>query len=113
VPELEACCNEFFTRDSGNFDAALLIDVLEHLENPWDMLRVAAHNSKYLVVRQPLIANYSNFRHRNYSTQREHWGHIAYFNFPSFMDMADACGWKPIYSSLLPPWELKAEKWIP
>ncbi len=102
--------NEYFGPESGTFDVALLIDVLEHLENPRAMLRIAANGADYLVVRQPLLESFSTFRHDNYRTQREHWGHIAYFNVASFMELADSTGWEPIESRLLGPWELKAGK---
>lgn len=88
------------------FDLVLLIDVLEHLENPWEMLRTVHQKSRYMIVRQPLLENVSNFRHRNYHHEREHWGHISYFNYYSFLDMAQATGWQPLAIALLPSWEL-------
>jgi hypothetical protein len=100
--------NKFFDRDDGPFDIVTFNDVLEHLENPWDMLRVAASTSRFMVVRQPLIDNFSTFRLRSYRIQREHWGHIAYFSVDSFLDMAEATGWTPIEERLVPRWELHA-----
>ncbi len=97
----------FFTLDDGPFDVTLLIDVLEHLENPWEMLRIVAAASRFLIVRQPLLGNFSTFRHDNYRTQRNHWGHIAYFNIYSFCDMAESTGWRPTQTILTAPWELK------
>jgi hypothetical protein len=102
--------NKAFEREDGRFDIVTFNDVLEHLENPWDMLRVAASTSRFMVVRQPLIANFSTFRHRAYRAQREHWGHIAYFSFDSFLDMAWATGWAPIDERLTPAWELHTGK---
>ena len=94
----------------GPFETILFVDVLEHVENPWDVLRVAAQVAEYLVVRQPLLENFSTFRHRNYRNQREEWGHIGYFSYYSFLDMAEACGWRPLKIQLLAPWELSGSK---
>ncbi|MDZ8052245.1 MAG: class I SAM-dependent methyltransferase [Aulosira sp. ZfuVER01] len=97
---------KFFESSDGPFDVVLFIDVLEHLENPWEMLRIARDNSRYIIVRQPLLDNFSTFRHNNYSNQRETWGHIGYFNYYSFMDMTKATGWQPIKVDLVASWEL-------
>jgi hypothetical protein len=90
----------------GPFDATLFVDVLEHVENPWELLRTARSVSQYLIVRQPLLANWSRFFHDNYRDQRETWGHISLFNCRSFADMTLATGWKPLLLQLLAPWEL-------
>jgi hypothetical protein len=97
---------KFFELTDGNFDAVLFVDVLEHLENPWDLLRRARATSEYMIVRQPLLENFSTFRHNNYRNQRQEWGHIGYFNYNSFMDMAIASGWKSFKVELLADWEL-------
>lgn len=97
---------KLFDASDGPFDAVLFVDVLEHLENPWEMLRNARQASEYMIVRQPLLEGFSTFRHNNYKDQRQHWGHISYFNYHSFMDMAEATGWKPVKVNLLASWEL-------
>lgn len=101
---------KFFESSDGPFDAVMFVDVLEHLENPWEMLRTARNSSKYMIVRQPLLESFSTFRHNNYRDQREHWGHIGYFNYYSFMDMVEATGWKPLKVDLLASWELAGNK---
>ncbi|HMP00868.1 MAG TPA: methyltransferase domain-containing protein [Gemmatales bacterium] len=95
-----------FTVDDGPFDAVMLVDVLEHLENPWALLREARAASSYLLVRQPLLENFSTFRHRNYRAERETWGHIGFFTYRSFLDLAAATGWQPVHIELRAPWEL-------
>jgi hypothetical protein len=84
----------------------MLVDVLEHLENPWEMLRTVRTNSRYLVVRQPLEEGFPMFRHKSYARQRERLGHVGFFNWHSFLDMASATGWQPLEAKLLAPWEL-------
>ena len=97
------------TQDDGPFDAAMLVDVLEHVENPWELLRTVYSCSEYLLVRQPLLGNFARFRHDNYRDQRLQWGHIGYFNYRSFLDMTVACGWQPLHLNLLAPWELASD----
>jgi hypothetical protein len=108
-PELNVVCKLLEPTD-GPFTAIMLVDVLEHLENPWEMLRTAAHASRFLVVRQPLLEGFSMFRHNRYRPEREKWGHIGYFNERSFLDMAEATGWKPLHVELIAPWELKTSQ---
>ena len=101
---------KFFEITDGTFDAVLFVDVLEHLENPWDLLRKARATSEYMIVRQPLLESFSTFRHDNYRNQRQEWGHIGYFNYNSFIDMATAAGWKPFKVELLAAWELAGHR---
>jgi hypothetical protein len=108
-PSLEVH-QKLLSHTDGPFDVAMLVDVLEHVENPWDLLRTARSTAEYLVVRQPLLGNYPRFRHDNYGDQRTHWGHIGYFSYRSFLDMAAACGWQAIHLDLLAPWELATDK---
>jgi hypothetical protein len=104
-PGLPIRC-KFLEASDGPFDVVLLVDVLEHVENPWELLRTARATSRFLLVRQPLLECFSTFRHDNYSCQREEWGHIGFFTGRSFLDMAAATGWIPVKAGLIAPWEL-------
>ena len=95
-----------FGERDGPFDVVMFIDVLEHLENPWEMLRHARGVARYMVVRQPLLDNFGVFRHDKYRAQRDELGHITFFNHRSFLDIVTATGWKPLVTELLPPWRL-------
>ena len=48
--------------DDGPFDVALFVDVLEHLENPWEILRDVRKVASHIAVRQPLLESFSTFR---------------------------------------------------
>jgi len=98
--------NKLVESTDGPFDAIMLVDVLEHLENPWEMMRTVRQLARFVIVRQPLLENLSTFRHRNYRGQRLQWGHIAYFSYYSFLDMAEATGWRPHHLHLAASWEL-------
>lgn len=88
------------------FDLALLIDVLEHLDDPRAMLRHVARRSRLLVVRQPLLEGFGTFRHDHYRRQRDELGHINYWNTRSFDDLLRSTGWTEVHSDLVPPWVL-------
>jgi Methyltransferase domain len=98
--------NKPLEESDGPFDATLFADVLEHLENPWEMLRLARRVSRYLLVRQPLLDNIGLFRRNKYEQERRDLGHIAFFNYRSFLDMTLATGWRPHTVSLVAPWEM-------
>lgn len=95
-----------FEPKQGPFDVVILADVLEHLENPWQMLRDVRVASECVVVRQPLIGGFSTFRHDHYRYQREHWGHIGYWDCRSFADLMGSCGWVALNARLTPKWHM-------
>jgi len=101
---------KLFDPAEGPFDIALLIDVLEHLENPWQMLRDVRAGAEYLVIRQPLLTSLSTFRNSTYRSQREDLGHIAFYDVRQFKEMAYACGWEPLKLDLLALWEWPVNK---
>jgi hypothetical protein len=108
-PDLDIRQKPFDPAD-GPFDIAMLIDVLEHLENPWQMLRDVGAAADYLVVRQPLLTSLSTFRNSTYRSQRESLGHIAFYDVRQFKDMAYACGWEPLKLDLVALWEWPVNK---
>jgi hypothetical protein len=108
-PELKVQCKPLEASD-GPFTVTMLIDVLEHLENPRAMLQAACGASQYLVVRQPLEENFATFRRNAYKAQRDKWSHIGYFNYHSFIDLALSTGWRPLHIELVAPWELKTNR---
>ncbi len=90
----------------GPFNIVSFLDVLEHLENPNAAMRKAATCAEWMLVRQPLLESYSTFRHNAYLNQIHGEGHIAFFSYRSFLAQAEFCGWEPVHTRLLPPWEL-------
>lgn len=98
--------HKYFEAEDGPFDIVMLIDVLEHLENPRDILRAAISCSDYLVVRQPLVESFSSYLQNRYRSEREIYGHINHFNCRSFVDLLSSVGWETVKVDLVPWWEL-------
>lgn len=98
--------NRAFRPDDGPHDIALFADVLEHVENPWAMLRDARAAAGYLLVRQPLLTCLSNYRHDVYKRIRDAEGHITLFDARQFEDMCRATGWSPLSTRLAHLYEL-------
>ncbi len=97
---------KYFEANDGPFDVVMLIDVLEHLENPREVLRAAIGASEYLLVRQPLVESFSSYLQNRYRDERQEYGHINHFNYRSFVDLLSSVGWEPIKVDLVPWWEL-------
>lgn len=89
-PEGKFRCKEFSGKDFKGLeiDIALLIDILEHLENPGAMLRELRPRAKYLIVHLPLEDNMSLRMRKGELKEREKkMGHIHHFNHRSALDL--------------------------
>ncbi len=103
-PEMEFRQKHFDGTD-GTFDAVSFLDVLEHVEDPYGLMRSAAKAAPFMVVRQPLLEGFSSFRHNAYINHINGEGHITFFNCRSFVAMANFSGWLPLHTELLAPWQ--------
>jgi hypothetical protein len=83
---------------------------LEHLENPWELLRAAQATAPYLIVRQPLLPSMGTFLRNAYARQRAGEGHIGHFDYYKFIDMTESCGWSLLDVRLLAFWELPSNR---
>jgi hypothetical protein len=78
-------------------DDSCLVDAVD-LHTDWISISKAGQ--------QPLEEGFPMFRHKSNARQRERLGHVGFFNWHSFLDMASATGWQPLEAKLLAPWEL-------
>ena len=66
---------------NGAYDLAMLIDVVEHQDQPDQVLRELARISRRLLLRTPLEdCGYERIRRRRKDTFRESSGHVVHFN---------------------------------
>ena len=66
---------------NGSMELALVIDVLEHVPEPDQVLREITRVSEYLILRLPLDDYFSRFRRMFKSDSQSSVGHISYFTF--------------------------------
>ncbi len=75
-----------------NYEIGLVIDIVEHVEDPDEFLRTCATHCKYLILHIPLDDHY-NSRFRNLRPYlKETLGHIHYFNTGSALEMVKRNG---------------------
>ena len=83
----EEACRDFFARHSNEFDMVLGLEVIEHLENPWnyihDLKKLCSLTWGYILISTPNITSwYSrlNFllrgRFHQFEDGDRHYGHI-------------------------------------
>lgn len=76
-------------------DVVLVLDVLEHLGNPWEFLSRLRDRSKLAVFHIPLDLSASSvLRERPLLHVREKVGHLHYFTRGLALAMLDECGWE-------------------
>lgn len=92
------------------FDIGLLIDVVEHVENPDEFVRCAASNCRYLVFHIPLDDNYNFKVRRKYEYLVRTFGHIHYFNARSCLEFLKRTGVRVIASRYTPGFMLPSSR---
>ncbi len=65
--------------ESEKFDLLLMIDVFEHVEDPFKFLRMAAAKSKFKIYHIPLDITIYNILINNFKYMRYPGGHINYY----------------------------------
>jgi len=72
----------------------MLIDVVEHQEQPDRALRELSRVARKLIIRTPLEdCLYERLRRRRKDLFRESSGHVAHFNLDSIRHELARCGW--------------------
>jgi SAM-dependent methyltransferase len=75
------------------YEVLLLIDVIEHLENPFDFLRQASSRAKWFILHIPLDLHVSAaFRNSPLLKARNQFGHLHYWNKDLSLQMLKECG---------------------
>jgi methyltransferase family protein len=115
---------EDFLAGTENFDVALYIDIVEHIEDYIGFLRKIKERSEYKVIKIPLeVSAVKAMLGHKYSDSRKEYGHLHFFNkdimldtlhdldyevvdwfyAPFGMEMAGTCEKMPMMSRLLNP----------
>jgi SAM-dependent methyltransferase len=105
---------DFMLEKDVSFDLILVLDVLEHMENPYDLLRDIKSKSPYKIIQFPLDISVRSVLRDQIVTYREQFGHIHYFTKSIALRMLEEMGYEVLdcfyTSEIIPiPWnEIKS-----
>jgi len=87
--------DDFLTADTPHFEALLLLDVLEHVPDPFAFLRSLRGRADYFLLHFPLdLSAASVLRERPLLSVRERVGHIHYFTKGLALSLVRECGFE-------------------
>lgn len=88
---------DFVTGDDNCFDVALVLDVLEHLENPFEFLSKLRSRASWFVFHFPLdLSALSVLRESPLLRVRTKVGHIHFFTKGIALALLDDCGYEVV-----------------
>jgi SAM-dependent methyltransferase len=86
---------DFLTTTTRRFDALLLLDVVEHLPNPYEFLPALKSRADYFVFHFPLdLSAVSVLREKPLLHVRDKVGHIHYFTKSLALSLLRECGYQ-------------------
>jgi SAM-dependent methyltransferase len=85
---------DFVEEKDAYFDLILVLDVLEHMENPYDLLRDLKSKSSYKIIQFPLDISVRSVFRDQIVTYRETFGHIHYFTKSIALRMLEEMGYE-------------------
>jgi hypothetical protein len=89
---------DFFDLNDRDYDLLLLLDVLEHVENPFSFLTKLQGLAQYYLFHFPLDLSAINIlRETPILTQRKNVGHIHYFTKNLAISLLEECGYELLY----------------
>jgi SAM-dependent methyltransferase len=85
---------DFFALNERNYDVVLLLDVIEHVNNPFEFLSNLQDAACYYVLHIPLdLSAITVLRESPIMDQRERVGHIHYFTKNLALSLLRECGY--------------------
>lgn len=88
---------EFFDLNERSYDLLLLLDVLEHVENPFSFLTRLHGLAHYYLFHFPLdLSAMTVLRETPLLNQRKNVGHIHYFTKNLAISLLKECGYEPL-----------------
>jgi SAM-dependent methyltransferase len=93
------------------FDLALLLDVIEHVENPWELLRSVRRSASMAIFHIPLeLSAQSMLRPRALHLSRETQGHLHFFTRESALWLLSESGFEVVAATYTPSWRWAAKR---
>ncbi len=95
--KIDFSVGDFLKAESKHFDVLLLLDVIEHVPNPFEFLLALRGRAEYYVFHIPLDLSASTvLREWTLLVGREKVGHIHYFTKGIALALLEECGYKVI-----------------
>jgi cyclopropane fatty-acyl-phospholipid synthase-like methyltransferase len=110
---------DFLIEETEQYDALLLLDVFEHVANPFDFLSRLNNRSKYFVFHIPLdLSAMSVVREKPLLYVRDKVGHIHYYTKGLALSLLKECGYNILdwsytgaaFSIPNPSWKIRMSK---
>lgn len=87
--------DDFLLKKTSHFDALLLLDVIEHVPNPFEFLSALKPRADYHILHIPLdLSALSVAREQPLLSVRRKVGHIHYFTKGLALSLIEECGYK-------------------
>ena len=85
---------DFAATNASGYDAVLLMDVIEHVEDPFSFLRAIAGRGRYKVLHIPLDLSVLGMLSRLPERVRKSAGHLHYFTKDLALGLLSECGYQ-------------------
>lgn len=96
-PKIVFSVGDFLQEQTAPFDALLLLDVIEHVPNPFEFLLALHGRADYYVFHIPLDLSASTvLREKTLVLGRKKVGHIHYFTKGIALSLLEECGYQVI-----------------
>lgn len=89
--------SDFISENKTNYDAVLLLDVIEHVGNPWDFLVKIRDRSENVVLHFPLDLSVSSvLREKPLLHVRNKVGHLHFYTKGLVLALLNECGYEVV-----------------
>ncbi len=92
---------EDLTQSTREFDALLCIDVFEHVENPFEFLRMIRRLAPLVVFNIPLEMHVAGLLINHQLWTRRHYGHLHFYTAAVALQTLKECGYSVVGQSYI------------
>ena len=87
---------DFCISTNKHYDVALLIDVFEHVQDPYVFLEEVKKKTKYTIFHIPLSANALNIARNGFINEKKQWGHLHFYSKDTALELLADTGYSVI-----------------
>ncbi len=98
TPQIEFTLGDFLEINARTYDVILLLDLIEHLQDPFHFLHRVSNSTKYIICHIPLdLSAISVLREKPLLHVREKVGHIHYYTKNIAIALLEGCGYRIVH----------------